>query len=86
MGPSYMAVFITYYPGQDTYFEFPFHLLQTKGSNSAYLVVLFQISRRKLHVKNFMHNKQSIRISYYNIIIVFPELREDFFFFPSSSR
>lgn len=57
-----LAIFIAYYFGQDIYLEFPFHLLQTKGNNSAYLVVLFQISRKKLHVKNLTCSKESIRI------------------------
>ena len=65
----------------DKMLEFPFHLLQTKKNNTVYLMVVFQISGKKLHVENLIHNKQSVHISYYNIILSVPRAEGTFFLF-----
>lgn len=64
----------------DKMLEFPFHLLQTEKNNTVYLMVVFQISGKKLHVENLIH-KQSVHISYYNIILSVPRAEGTFFYF-----
>ena len=63
------SVSTTYYLGQATSPEFLFHHLQTRDNDSAHLMALFEISCEKVPVKYLIHDKHSIHINYYNIII-----------------